>query len=192
MPEPILYKIEVKESSKSRSYWASEGRFPELQEGLRSADILILPWENFRENERFLYPQGTADFYKKLSSVVEQEVLLVALQGQYTEIALHSKSWRVPTIMMNKLLLPAAASLLAMAIYGALDNVMEDDSVEIDLIVEGDNGRCIELSYKGPPSRSIDSLLSEAENCFPEVGPLPRLNDGYANPTTRDDSGEIV
>lgn len=192
MPEPTLFKIEVKESSRTRSYWLTEGRFPELQADLRSADILILPWEDFRESEKFLYPQGTADFYKKLSSVVDHDVFLVALEGQYTEIALHSKSWRVPTIMMNKVLLPAAGSLLAMAIYGALDNVQEDDSVEINLLVEGDNGRCIEFSYKGPPSRSINSLLKEAENCFPELGPLPTLDDRRNGEMTSNESGEIV
>lgn len=192
MPELTLYRIEVKESNKSRSYWAADGRFHELEEGLRSADILILPWENFREDEQFLYPQGTADFCKKLSNVIDQEVLLVALEGQYSEIALHSKCWRVPTIMLNKVLLPAAGSLLAMAIYGALDSVQENDSVEINLLVEGDNGQCFEFSYKGPPSRSIDSLLNEAENCFPDVGPLPRLNDGDASKAIDDETGKIV
>ncbi len=192
MPEPTLFKIEVKESNKSRSYWSTEGRFPELQSSLRSADILILPWEDFREGEKFLYPQGTAEFYKKLSSVVEHQVLLVALEGQYTEIALHSKSWRVPTIMLDKVLLPAAASLLAMAIYGALDNVQDDDSVEINLLVEGDNGRCVEFSYKGPPSRSIDTVLKEAENCFPEFAPLPRLHDRSGDEAASDESGHIV
>lgn len=174
MPEQILFKIEVKESKRTRSYWEDEARFPSLREGLRSADILILPWEDFRDGHDFLYPQGTSELYKSLLSAVDAKVILVAVEEEYREIALHSRSWRLPTILVDKVFLPAVAGVLAMAIYGAFETIGEDDSIEISLLVEGDNGRCVELSYQGPPSRSIESILSEVESCFPELAPLPK------------------
>lgn len=166
--ERTFLHIDVKETSHNREYWASRPFLGDQAAKVRSADILIVPWEDFREGQAVLFPQGTSDFFLRLQKA-GADVALAVDSKQYAEIALHAKAWRIPTLVVSALLLPALAGFLGDVLHDAVTDVGANDTIEMKVIVEGSNGRCISVDYKGAPSRALDTILDEAERCLPEI-----------------------
>lgn len=169
MPEKTFFKIVVKESARDRDYWLRRERFAPLTEGFRTADIVVVPWLDFRDEGVDVFPQGTTDFYRRLQAQTDFSVFLAATEESYREIALHADLKRLPTIILNKLAYPAFAGAIGSLLAAAAVST-PTDSVSIDLILEGDNGTCIELSYEGPANESLRTLLEQAKRCLPDQG----------------------
>jgi hypothetical protein len=77
-------------------------------------------------------------------------------------------------MLVTLVALPALAGMLGNLMSDVLKGGGKEDQVKIKLIVEGDHGRCIALEYEGPPDRLADTLVKEADRCFPNASaPLP-------------------
>lgn len=167
MVERTLFDVTVKETSQNREYWAGREWIAEAESRVRTAKILVLPWEDFREGYPVMFPQGTSDFVKRLRAA-GAEVELAATPEIYREIALHAHSWRFPTILVGAFLLPTLANVLGAEIHDIIAKGSPSDTIEMKVIIESDHGKCISIEYKGTPSRALDTLTQEAARCFPE------------------------
>ncbi len=168
MLERTLFDVTVKESEQNRGYWASREWIGNAAEVVRSSEILIVPWEDFREGVTVLFPQGTGDLMKRMRAAGADIALAVPFE-LYSEIALHAHAWRFPTLLVKFVLLPAVASLLAAEVHDVITKAAPSDIVEMKVIVEGDHGKCISIEYKGEPGRALDTLTREAERCLPRI-----------------------
>jgi len=165
-----VFSLSIAETDCSRDYWATrEWVSPAAQADIRSSAIIAVPWENFRDGEKALFPQGTADVIALVRKAFNDKEIAVGIDREfYKEIALHGREWRLPTFLVTAVLVPALVQVLGNRIDNALFSPTEKDSVEVELIVEGSRGRCMSLKYKGPPSRLIETLTNETKNCFPD------------------------
>jgi hypothetical protein len=93
-----LYSVEVSETDRNREYWATRtGITAETIAAIRSADLVVVPWENFREGQSSLFPQGSARHIKVLQQALPERKIAIAVEPiAYQEIALHAREWRWP------------------------------------------------------------------------------------------------
>jgi hypothetical protein len=178
-----LYEIRVKETDRNREYWVSRPWLADRRDEVREAAILIVPWENFRNEEATLFPRGTTDVAARIREVSGVSVAIAVDRLAYKEIMLHSKEHRLPTIFVREVLLPTLVGILATLAADAVMHGTPNDTVEVSVIVEGEQGRCISVEYKGPATRLAETVVKETERCLP-----PKLPVGKVSPTG--ESGE--
>jgi hypothetical protein len=169
--EPTQFRVEVAQTSRNRQYWATRSWVaPVRQDEIRAADILVVPWEDFREDHKALFPQGTTSYLQKLKESFPNSRIAIAIErDQYQEIAVHAREWRLPALMVSIVLLPALADVLATQANRWISSPQDDDRVRMEVIVEGDKGRCISIKYEGPPDRLAQTLIEQAQRCFPDA-----------------------
>lgn len=161
-----LFEIKVTESNKNREYWISRQWLSDRRSDVTSADILAVPWENFREGDAALYPQGTGEFINLLKRH-SLNVDIAIDEQHYHEILLHSKLYRLPTLVVTLVALPALAGIIANLVTELMTGSPADDRVKFNVIVQGIHGKCISIEYEGPANRLAESLVSEASRCLP-------------------------
>ncbi len=169
MLERNLFQVDVRESEQGRGYWASRDWIGAAEAGVRSADIVVVPWEGVKENLPISFPQGTSDFVRKLKQAGLGEVALAATPETYVELALHAKSWRFPTLVLTALAFPTLAGFLSTEMHELVHEAKPNDRVELKIIVEGDHGKSISVDYKGPPGRAVETITSEVERYLPAI-----------------------
>jgi hypothetical protein len=169
--ERILFRVEVAETRRNREYWATcSWVAPVRREEIRAADIIVVPWEDFRDGQKAVFPQGTTSLFRKFKEIFPDRRIAIAIeQGHYKEIALHAREWRLPALFISIALLPALSDVLATQANRWILSDPKEEKVLIEVIVEGSKGRCISISYEGPPDRLVQTLIELASRCFPEV-----------------------
>lgn len=167
-----IFRLEVKETAKGRYYWRTNKKISEqVRLQVSAADVLVAPWEQRAETGPS-FPDGTTYFYRFLQESLEgRSLLILADRESYTELALHGESLRLPSIIVSKFMLPVLVLVVAHFAIENLDGTEAGALVEFELVVENEDGRCISIRYEGPPDRIADSLISEAERCFPSTSP---------------------
>lgn len=160
-----LFSVDVRETDKNRDYWASRPWISSEQGAARSADILIVPWENFREMDA-LFPDGTTEFYKLLKKKTDKTVSVAIDRDKFHEVALHANEWRLPTLLVGGILLPIISDVLADQVKQWMTTPSSGDTVEMQLIVERKSGPCISLRYKGPPDKLVPTILDQTRKCL--------------------------
>lgn len=163
-----LFEVSIKESDKGREYWLSRPWLEDRRSTVQQADVLVVPWEDFRDDEPALYPKGASDFVNDLSSTGSLSMELAVDEDHYFEIMLHSKLDRLPTMLVTLVALPALAGMLGNLMTNVVTGGNESGQVKMKVIVEGEYGRCVSLDYEGPPTRLAETLLQESYRCFPE------------------------
>lgn len=160
-----IFSINVQETDRNRAYWASRPWISVDNHDVRVADILIVPWERFRDMEA-LFPQGTTDFFRFVKQFGQVSVAVAASPENYREVALHADEFRLPTLVVSALLLPMVANIISARIDHWITPPTPDDTLEVELIVERETGPCISLKYKGPPGKAIETLVEHANQCI--------------------------
>ena len=171
-----LFKVDVSQTGRDREYWATRPWVSgELVQEIRAADVLLTPWENFRDGHPALFPQGTTDFARMLARHLTEKRIAVAIDTErFEEIALHARQLRWPTIMVTAVLLPLLVNILTEFGKKLLDEHPSDQTVQFSVIVEGRHRHCIEIDYKGPPNDLARMITEQAEKCLPRLEDKPR------------------
>ena len=161
--------LEVAETDKDRAYWTSRPWLTNA-DAVRAADVLLVPWENFRENKSALFPEGSGDLFRELSKALADKRVAVAIdQSKYEEAALHADASRLATLFVTLLALPFVVNLLSAKVDRWLSDPTPPQTVEMEIIVEGDWGHCLSIKYKGPPSGMVEAISKQAEKCLPRL-----------------------
>jgi hypothetical protein len=171
-------KFEVTETSEGMGYWLDRPWVDEAQRpALVGAAILALPQEGDEENGP-VFPEGSAGFIERFREALGGDAVLgVAIRaGDYQELALHSKAWRLPTLLLTYGVLPVALSILANRIDELLPGHKTGDTAEVTLIVEGPHHKALKLHYKGD-ARQMGQMLQDTVTRF-----IDELDDAPAAP----------
>ena len=182
MLEKTLFQLSVTETSKNLDYWASRPWLSaNTAAAIRSSQLVIVPWEDFREDNPILFPNGTTDWFEILRK--QLAIQIAAEEENYREIALHANIWRIPTILLTAVALPVFAQILADQIEQKYLQ-HSDDRIEMRVLVNGNNGKCIEIDYKGPPEKAVDALLDNATK-YCEVSNIKPQPENMNKPTKK-------
>ncbi|MDF2797387.1 MAG: hypothetical protein K0R85_131 [Devosia sp.] len=175
--------VEVQQSDFSRSYWVSRTWMSSASAAaLQNADVIVVPWEDFRPNRPALFPEGTSDLVRHLRHGVSIGVAID--QDKYEEIALYSNAWRLPTLICTYAVIPLLVNLLSNEVDRRFIFKQEETPVSIvsvELIVEGPLGQCVSIKYNGPANKLPDELLKQVDACFPKADQT--LSNPPAQPT---------
>jgi hypothetical protein len=164
-----LFQVEVTESDKGRDYWATRSWVASGEE-IRSADVVVVPWENFREGKGALFPQGTTSYYRELTEALKSSRVTMGVdQTAYEEIALHADANRLATILVSLVVLPFVVNLLSSKVDRWISDSNPPTAIEMEMIIEGDHGKCVSIKYKGPPGVLIENITKQAEACLPRI-----------------------
>ncbi len=145
--------------TKDRFYWESKEYLNDaLKSSVKKADVLMTPLENFREGVELTFYHGTLNLYnyleEKLPSNVSLEICIE--DTDYSEIALHSKQFRLGKILVTLTALPFVIKLLSTYVYDEL-KADENDNVSISLAIEMDDCKTYSVEYDGS-AKDFDSL----------------------------------
>jgi hypothetical protein len=163
-----FFLFEVNETSEGLGHWLDQPWVDEGQRpGLIKASILALPHAGTEEGP--VFPVGTAEFIERLREALGTEATLaVAIRSDdYQELSLHSKAWRMPTLLLTAGIVPVALNILANRIDELLPGHKTGDTAEITLIVEGPNNKALKLHYKGD-AHQLGPMLNMAIPRFVE------------------------
>ena len=164
-----LIRISVEETSKTRHYWAGRPSIDETTtKEILSSDVIIVPWEN-RSGTGDTFPQGTTNFYRRISKGLGSHMVAFAVErDSYQELSLHADHIRWPTVAVTTVAFGIFANVISNEITRLLHQPKPPETLEMELIVENSSGVCISIQYLGPPSRALDTIVTEAKMCFPQ------------------------
>jgi len=167
------FRVDVSETERDRDYWARrEGISAETAAAIRSAEIVIVPWED-RGKAGLTFPSGTAEFYRSLVERLNNDAVAIAIdRTEYAELSLHANEMRWPTLIVSTVLLTALGNILSDQVERAISRPAPPTTIEMRVIVENERGRCISVDYKGPPERLVETLIVETERCLPQAKKL--------------------
>lgn len=168
--EKTLLQVTVTETGENRDYWATRPYVGDQAAAVRAADLIVAPWEDFREGQPVLFPESSSDLIAQLREAFGDRMAVAVDAEGYAEIALYGKASRLPTLIVTTLLLPALAGALGDTIHDRFAGAPPAATVEMRVVVEGDHGRCISVEYKGPPDRALETVMSEVDRCLPGGG----------------------
>lgn len=177
--EKNYLSLNVSDTDRNLQYWLAQPYVNEdLASKIQQADVLVLPWEDFRPDEPILFPNGSADFYRRIAKEVGPEyVTLVASADLYREIALHANVWRLPSLFVTVVALPIVLNVISSEIDSHLFH--KDDRVELNLVVSAANHQCVQIAYKGPADGAVEKLAEAATRyCGADVS--KKQADGHA------------
>ena len=157
--EREFLKFEVRETDDAIGYWLDRPWVDSDQRpGLLAAQIVAVPDQGGEHGPMF--PEGSGDFIARLREVFGDTTgLAVAIRAtDYQELALHSKVWRLPTLILKYGVLPIALSIFANRIDELLPGHLKGDIAEVTLIIEGANHKALKIIYKGDPKQITPML----------------------------------
>lgn len=168
-----LLRIEVKETSQSVFHWASLASISEdTKAQILGADVLLVPSDFKRDAlTEPTFPSGTTTFFRDLKTSLNQGGLNIAIAidpDDYIELDLHSDKARLAKAVVKLGALPLFLGVLSGLITTQISSVKPPTSVEMTLVVDNEKGKCISISYVGPPADLIPEFKRAVEKCLSE------------------------
>lgn len=107
--------ISIHSIDKNKAYWVSQSFIDDgLKSKIESADILIVPLENFRGTNSFAFTSETEKIYFFLQQNLPSDLLFEICAGDdYQVLALHADVKRLGEFFVSNIALPVLLSLLA-------------------------------------------------------------------------------
>lgn len=163
--EKLILEFKVTETSHDRQYWVSRpyDSDPNTRAQTQSADVLLYPWEQFRE-QNDLFPAGTTEFFKYLGRELPHQAIAVAMdEDKYQEISLHAHEFRLPSLFIKEALVAIVVSTCTEYLLHRHAHPI-NDIAQLEIIIEAPSRPCIKVSYKGPVGQLTDRILDEVKS----------------------------
>ncbi|CAM3660395.1 hypothetical protein [Litorimonas haliclonae] len=169
--ETIYFSVTTSEASEDLHYWATRDSFNKTtRQRIMDADIILIPWDRKRDEIGDSFPSGTEAFFKAIQeSLGHGKIAIAANEGEFSELALHSNEVRLPTLLATIVILPIALNLLSAQIDRYVTSPKPPATIEMSLVIDGQDGHCVKIDYKGPPKDVIATFEDQINRCFPHV-----------------------
>lgn len=129
-------------------YWLNKGLAKKHRSDVERADIVIVPFENFR-GIQFAFHQNTPHLFQYIKSGANGfEVEICADDEEYLEVALHGQAIRIGTIIATYVAIPIVVNLLSSYIYDEM-KAKPKDTVEVSLIVQDHECKAFKFDFNG-------------------------------------------
>lgn len=127
-------------------------------EKIKNAEIIVLPYDNFRNEKLNYYPESSMDYIDFLASYIEDKIEYAVDDDNYNELELHSIDIRIPLMFIGK---KVAIKIILKNIMNYVKNKRGNQSavVTFELIQETEKGSTT-IKYKGP----VEGLEKVIEN----------------------------
>ena len=158
------------------AYWSTRSFIgPAVGASLKASDIVIVPYEGFRDFEGPVFPAGTEELYASLTEELPDGLKLdLAVEDEdYREVALHHDVVTVATFLVKNVVAPLAVMLIGAFLKKQLGNRFGQSRVKTSIIVQNVNpteARSVQISYDGPApefERLITRALDELSDTKP-------------------------
>lgn len=158
-------KLEVKEIKFNMDiYLQNYIRDKNLKAAVKNADIILLPYNNFREVQGPIFAEENIRFYDYLfANAKNKKVEICVEEDDYKEIALHDELINLGIIFLNGLLLPIISGLILDYIKNKRGN--RKSKVKVTLIEKQGNSYQ-EFKYEGNPeylSQTLDNYVNNKD-----------------------------
>lgn len=153
----------VTPSDKNFSYWIERDYVPEkFRAELSKAQLLVVPWENFRELEEPMFPSGTEDLMAYLRSNAPNgaQVGLCIGDDNYREVSLHADVLEMATFVFATTLWPTGVNVISNYIYDKLKTRAARTNVHCQIYVTGPTST-YQINYEGP-ANTFESTVAQA------------------------------
>ena len=177
-------EISVGPSEEDFETWAGrEYLSEETSESVKSASVLIVPVEGFRDVSQPLFAQRSDELFAFLKENLppEHKVEICVEDEDYQEVALHFDLFDLGQLVLTAVAVPVVVKLIADYVSRKVFAAKEDKAVKISLTVVNDKGSKT-VTYEGlaknfPPSvEEIKKLcLEEQITLKPSENTLERL-----------------
>lgn len=161
-------ELHASETDEGRGYWMAQ---PWVAEGQRSellaAQILVVPILD--SDKKPVFPIGTPDIVDFLRrAITEPSAVAVAISADdYQELALHSKAWRIPKLVITAVAFPIFLGIITNRLDEFLPGHKAEDTAEIEIVIEAPDHRAMKITYKGDP-KEMAKYINEATKKFIE------------------------
>lgn len=171
--EIIGTKLEVSDCDTTfDSVYQKEYVPQEYIDEIKRANLLILPYEEFRGEACPLFPETTREFYDFLKENSDERVLcdIAISDSDFNRIELHSAAIDVATIIVDSLVYEIAVGLIVSFLWELIRRYHrepENTSAKVEIIVqETKRKKSKKIKYSGPVSGIKDTLEKAADNLF--------------------------
>lgn len=146
----------------------SKPYFPkDLEETLKKANFLLLPYEGFKNTTNPVFPEQTMEFYKFVNNFDSNELRgdICISDNDYAELELHTDLITLATMIVTMGILPVTVNLIS----SYLDRKIQergnknDLKVKVNIIVVDEN-KSTNISYEGDANKFEETLKSIKEN----------------------------
>jgi hypothetical protein len=177
--ESGMENITITESvEESFGFWLNKPYISdELRSVLSSANVLIVPYEGFRELDTRVFPVGTEEIFSELKSHVDNGVVpeICIEDKDYRELALHSDLLIIGTFIVTTFAAPTFVNIVSEWVNNRLGFKKESTNVKIELTVAKSDGTAGRILYEGP-AKEFATTVGEAIQTF-NVTPSPRVTE---------------
>ena len=162
-------KFNTSQSDKGFSYWMNRPYVSEnLKKKLETANVLIVPYENFRDLPYPVFPVQTTELCHLFEEHADSEIIadICIEDDDYKELALHADIIEIATLVVTYAILPILTSLIANFLYKRLGKRIDKATVRSKVFVEKENQTTM-IEYDGPAGtfeKTINSLFQESLN----------------------------
>lgn len=144
------FKLEIEQVPISFENVYQKENIPlEYLENIKRANILLLPYDKFWDEEEGLFPEETYDFYEYIKNKAEKENLIVDVvvsDDDYKEIEMHSELIRLPMMLVQYIGVPMLVNFISNYVYDKVKKRKSD--LQVNIFVEKD-GHTKKVTYEG-------------------------------------------
>ncbi len=162
-------ELVIEDTQEDLSFWKTRPYLnSQTRELLNQAEIFILPEEQFRDYEIPLFPANTTEVYRFLKSKFNVEAVIN--EEDFQEVGLYSKTHRFGKFLVVSVVVPVFVSVLSNYISDQLKHENKDDKIELEIIIQKENGSCKSLKFEGKANdlkavaESANKILQEDAN----------------------------
>lgn len=139
-------------------------------DSIKKANILLIPYERFRDVDYPIFPEETSVFFEYLNSNLKETDIVADIcmdDEHYRELELHADAVNIPIIITTMVALPIVLNITSAFLYDKYKQRREEISASVNIIVEckGDSKK---IEYKGSAKDFKDCMESISKNLFKE------------------------
>lgn len=162
-------KVRISDASVSfNEVYQNSNLFPELLEKIKAADILLLPYADFRGYQNCLFPEQTYQFYTHLMKEAKKQSLTVDLavsDEDYKEIELHADVVNIADVLIQWVLFPVVTGMISTYLYDLVRQRKKKMNANIKISVEK-NGKAKTIHFEGDIENFERAMKSIDETIF--------------------------
>ncbi|KAB2400100.1 MULTISPECIES: hypothetical protein [Bacillus cereus group] len=148
-----LNELKITESCVTFENVYSKDYFPKKLEGdIKKANMLILPYERFRDFDNPVFPEETLKFFHFLREKGDPSLItdICISDEEYIELELHADLIVIPMMILSSVVLPVAINVVSDYISSKIESRNRNAELKIKAtltVVHGDSSKIFE--YEG-------------------------------------------
>ena len=165
----IEKKIDVIDTELSfESIYKKEYMPKEYEEEIKSANILLIPNESFRDKQGLFFPECTDELLNFMKENENVKVDICISDEDFKKLELHADIVYIATMIVQWAVLPITTSIIAAYLYDKLNKSNKspkETNTDVNVIVEK-NGKSKMVHYQGSVENFEKTMKTIDETIF--------------------------